>query len=87
MRFLQGRAISTGRLASLAASYLVVCKQRTEMQSYFTTSVSQDYFVYSFSNVSHYLSLIAIDHIVGILYETQYVRRTYFSSILSLLYY
>ena len=56
------------------------------MQSYFAAFVSQDYFAGSFPYVSHDLSLITIDHIVGILCETPCVKHNYLSSILSLLY-
>ena len=56
------------------------------MQSYFAAFVSQDYIAGSFPNVSHHSSLMAIDHIVGILCETQCVKHNYLYSILSLLY-
>ena len=56
------------------------------MQSYFAAFVSQDYFAGSFPNVSHDLSLMTIDHIVGILCETPCVKHNYLSSILSPLY-
>ena len=56
------------------------------MQSYFAALVSQYYFAGCFPNVSHHLSLMTIDHIVGILCETPCVKHNYLSSILSLLY-
>ena len=46
------------------------------MQSYFAAFVSQDYFAGWFPNVSHHLSLMTIDHIVGILCETPCVCKT-----------
>ena len=78
--------ISTGWHASLASFCLVICKQRTKIQSYFAAFVSQDYLAGSFPNRSHHLSLMTIDHIVGILCETPCVKYNYLSSILSLLY-
>ena len=78
--------ISTGGHASLASSCLVICKQRTKIQSYFAAFASQDYIAVSFANVSHHLSRMTIDHIAGILWETQCVKHNYVSPILSLLY-
>ena len=45
------------------------------MQSYFAAFVSQGYFVSAFPNVSRDLSLMAIDHIVGVVCETPYVKH------------
>ena len=41
------------------------------MQSYFAAFVCQGYFASAFPNVSRDLSLMAIDHIVGVVCEMQ----------------
>ena len=44
-----------------------------------TAFVTHGYFAGSLPDVSHHLSLMAIDHLVGILCEMPYVKHHYFS--------
>ena len=45
------------------------------MQSHFAAFVSQGHFASAFLNVSYDSSLMAIDHIVRVVFETSYVKH------------
>ena len=45
------------------------------MQSYFAAFVTPGYFALAFSNFSYDSSLMAIDHIVRVVFELSYVKH------------